>query len=83
MIKENWSLLMLRNWECRERHLNEEFPWDKQNLVFKDLVIGPQLQIDKSALTKMEKGKASGTSGVVTEMFLASGVAGLEKMTSL
>ena len=31
----------------------------------------------------MEKGKASGISGVVMEMFLASGDAGLERMTSL
>ena len=37
----------------------------------------------KSALTKMKKGKAFGTSGVVTEMLLASGDEGLEKMTSL
>ena len=37
----------------------------------------------KSALTKMKKGKAPGTSGVVTEMLLASGDAGLDMMTSL
>ena len=37
----------------------------------------------KSALTKMKKGKAPGTSGVVTEMLLASGDAGWDMMTSL
>ena len=31
----------------------------------------------------MKKGKASGTSGVVTDMLLASGDAGLERMSSL
>ena len=37
----------------------------------------------KSALAKMKKGKVPGTSGVVTEMLLASGDAGLDMMTSL
>ena len=56
-------------------------------MVLQDPVIGPQPQIDtesvKSALTKMKKGKASETSGVVTEMLLALGDTGLKKMTSL
>lgn len=37
----------------------------------------------KSALTKIRKGKASGTYGVVTKIMLASGDAGLKKMVSL
>ena len=37
----------------------------------------------KSVLTKIKKGKASGTSGIVMEMLLASGNAGLGRMTSL
>ena len=56
-------------------------------MVLQDPVIGPQPQIDtesvKSALTKMKKGKTSETSGFVTEMLLALGDTGLEKMTSL
>ena len=37
----------------------------------------------KSALIKSKEGKASGASGVVTEIVLASGDADLERMTSL
>ena len=48
--------------------------------------LGPHLQIDEEsvikALQKMEKGMASGTSGVVLEM-LASGDLGIERMTNL
>ena len=56
-------------------------------MVLEAPVIGSQPQIDKesvkSALTKMKKGNTSGTSGAVIEMLLASGDAGLERMTSL
>ena len=73
--------------EHYERFLDEEFPRNRENLILEDAVIGPQPQIDKesvkSVLTKMKKGKASGTSGVVTEMLLALGDAGLERMSSL
>ena len=73
--------------EHYERLLNEEFLWDKENLVLEDPVIAPQPQIGresvKSALTKIKKGTASGTVGVVTVMLLVSGDAGLERMTSL
>ena len=52
-----------------------------------DPVFGPQPQIDresvKSALAKMKKGEAPGTSGVVAEMLLVSGDGGLDMMTSL
>ena len=68
-----------------ERLFNEEFPWDKENLAREYPVIGPQTQINKervkSALTKMNNCKASGTSGIVAQM-LVSGDAGLERMTS-
>ena len=54
--------------------------------MLEDPVFGPQLQIDrksvKSALAKMKKNKAPGTSDVITEMLLASGDASLDKMTS-
>ena len=33
--------------EHYERLLNEQFPWDKENLVLEDPVIGHHLQIDK------------------------------------
>ena len=60
---------------------------DKGNFCIEDLVTGPHPQIDKeglkSALTKMKKGKALGTPGVVMELLLASCDAGLERMTSL
>ena len=56
-------------------------------MVLEDPVIRPQPKIDiqsvKSALTKLEKGEASETSGVLTEKLLASDDADLEKMTSL
>ena len=56
-------------------------------MVLEDPVIGPDPQKDKesvkSALTEMKKGKACGTSGVVTDMLLASGDAGFERVTSL
>ena len=58
--------------EHYERLLNEEFDWDKDNLIVNDPIVGPQPQIDKmtvkKALSKTKKGKASGTSGVVSEM---------------
>ena len=65
--------------------------------MLEDPVLGPQPQIDRkivksalakmkkseaSALAKMKKSKAPGTSGAITEMLLASGDAGLDKMTS-
>ena len=56
-------------------------------MVLEDPVIALQPQIEKesvkSVLTKMNKSKASGKYGVVTEMLLALGDASLEKTTSL
>ena len=56
-------------------------------MVLEGPVISLQPQIEKesveSVLTKMNKSKASGRSGVVTEMLLALGDASLEKTTSL
>ena len=50
-------------------------------------IIGPHPQIDeesvRKALHKMKKGKASGTSGGVSKMLLASGDVGIERMASL
>ena len=73
--------------EHYERLLNEEFPWNKDDLSSPEPTIGPQPEIDsesvRSALAKMKKGKASGTSGVVAEMLLASGDIGIERLTKL
>lgn len=73
--------------EYYERLLNEEFDWDKDNLIINDPKLGPQPQIEmesvRRALNKMKKGKASGISGVVSEMWLASGDLGIERMTQL
>ena len=77
-----------RAWqEHYERLLNEEFDWDKENLTFDDPILGPPPEIDaqsvRDALAKMKKGKASGTSGVVAEMLLASGEPGIQRLTQL
>lgn len=73
--------------EDYERLLNEEFSLDKENSVLEDAAVGPQRQISKDsvkcALTKIKRGKVSGTSGVVTEILLVSGDAGLERISSL
>lgn len=73
--------------EDYERLLNEEFSLNKENSVLEDAAVGPQQQINKDsvkcALTKIKRGKVSGTSGVVTETLLASGDAGLERISSL
>ena len=73
--------------EYYQRLLNEEFPWDRVDLVYDKPTIGPRPQIEKesvrTALNKMKKGKASGISGAVTEMLLATGEAGIERMTNL
>ena len=73
--------------EHYKRLLNEEFEWDKENLGNIDPKIGPNPLIStqdvQNALKKMKKGKASGMSGVVTEMLLASGDVGIARMTEL
>ena len=73
--------------EHYERLLNEEFDWDKDNLIVNDPMIGPPPEIDeesvRQALNKMKKGKASGVSGVVSEMLSASGDAGITRLTKL
>ena len=70
-----------------ERLLNEEFNWDEDSLVLNEPNIGPRPDIDsesvRRALRKMKNGKASGTSGVVAEMLLASGEIGIERLTEL
>ena len=66
---------------------DEELEWDKANLTVNESSIGPQPQIDKESVKKVlnetKKGKASGTSGAVSEMLLASGDLGIEQMTNL
>ena len=59
-----------------ERPLNVEFPWREEDLSNADPVLGPPLLITKEmvekSISKMKIGKASGPSGVVTEMLKAS-----------
>ena len=73
--------------EHYERLLNEEFDWNKDGLIVDEPTVGPRPEIDaesvKSALAKMKKGKASGTSGVVAEMLLASGDQGIDRLAKL
>ena len=78
----------LKAWqEHYERLLNEEFDWDKENLIFTEPTIGPPPEIAtedvKAALFKMKNGKASGTSGVLAEMLLASGEPGIVRLTKI
>ena len=62
-----------KKWLAWEEHyqrlLSEEFPWDKEGFEVDEPIIGPQPQIDKesvgTALNKIKKGKASGTSRIV------------------
>ena len=71
--------------ERYQRLLIEEFEWSKENLSVNNLFIEPHPQIDeesvRNALHKMKKSKASGTSGIVSEILLASGDVGIEQMT--
>ena len=73
--------------EYYQRLLNEEFECNKENLIINNPIIGLHPQIDeesvRKALRKMKKGKASGTSAVVSKMLLASGDVGIERMTNL
>ena len=58
-----------------QRLLNEKFEGDKANLSVNEASIGPQSQIDqecvKKVLNEIKKGKALGTSGVVSKMFFS------------
>ena len=73
--------------EYYEKLLNEEFGWDRENLVLGQPVEGPPPQIQKewvkAAINKMKDGKAGGSSGVVAEMLKASGDIGLDLVTEL
>ena len=68
--------------EHYEGLLNVNSLWNKESFLEAPL-LGPQPQIDKesvkSAPPKMKKDKASGSSGVVTKIFLASGDAGFRE----
>ena len=58
-----------------ERLLNVEFPWKEEDLSIPDPVLGPPLLITKEmvvkSICKMKNSKASGPSGMVTEMLKA------------
>jgi len=68
-IKEMWRSHF-------ERISNEEFDWDRDSLS-QDCVSGPIAHITdmevREAMKKMKNGKASGPSGVVSEMLSAAG----------
>ena len=72
--------------EHYRRLLNEEFEWNKNYLSVNNPIMGPHPQIDeesvRKALHKMKKGKAFRTSGVVSEMLLASRDIGIEQMAN-
>ena len=59
---------------------NEEFEWDKDNLVRMEAVCGPcekiSVQEVQAAVAKMKNNKSAGPSGVVVDMLKAAGDAG-------
>jgi hypothetical protein len=69
-----------------ERLLNEEFPWNSNNLAAYS-VAGPPILITVDmvlkAIAKMKPGKAAGPSGVVAEMLKAAGHAGARLVADL
>ena len=69
-----------------ERLLNEEFPWNSNNLTANS-VAGPPILITvdmvSKAIAKMKPGKAAGPSGVVAEMLKAAGHAGTRLVADL
>ena len=69
-----------------ERLLNVEFPWNAENLSF-EAVSGPPIQVThtmvEKAINKMNIGEASGPSGIVSEMFKASGPTGVDLLAKI
>lgn len=70
-----------------ERILNEEFPWDPNELTDEKPIAGPPMLITEDmvlqAIEAMKKGKAPGPSEVVIEMINASGPTMLSMLTKL
>ena len=70
-----------------ERLLNEEFPWNPDDLSDVDPVEGPPIRITAEmvleATTKMSNGKAAGPSGIVAEMLKAAGATGAALLAEL
>ena len=79
-IKKIWK-------DYYDKLLNEEFSWDRETLDECRMMPGPILNISEAevtaALNEMKVGKASGPSGVVTEMLKAAGGIGICWMTDL
>jgi hypothetical protein len=77
-IKDAWKKYM-------ERLLNEENNWDKDTTC--DKTEGPMCRITqeevRNAIRKMKKGKAAGSTGVVSEMIKAADELGVEWLTDL
>jgi hypothetical protein len=70
-----------------DKLLNEEFSWDRSTLDLGGEVAGPIMNITEAevigALREMKTGKASGPSGVVSEMLEAAGGVGIRWLTDL
>jgi hypothetical protein len=70
-----------------DKLLNEEFCWDRSTLDLGGEVAGPIMNITEAevigALREMKTGKASGPSGVVSEMLEAAGGVGIRWLTDL
>ena len=70
-----------------EKLSSEEFSWDRNSLGTEKVMSGPigeiMCQEVRVALENMKSGKASGPSGVVTEMLKAAGEKVIEWMTDL
>ena len=81
-IKEVWR-------SYYEKLLNEEFEWDRDNLVQERNGSGPREEIVieecevREAIRRMKSEKAAGPTGVVSEMLKAAGDGGVRWMTDL
>ena len=66
--------------------LNVEFSWNAENLSF-EAVFGPPIQVThtmvEKAINKMKVVKASGPSGIVSEMLKASGPTGVNLLAKI
>ena len=73
--------------EHYQKLLNVEFPWDSNHLDMLQVKAGPVPLITSQeiikALNTMSNHKAGSISGIVTEMFKASGNAGIELLSTL
>ena len=68
-VKDVWAA-------CYEKLLNEEFDWNRNDLIDADVVSGPLEEISiedvRAAIHKMKNDKSTGSTGVAAEMLKAS-----------